>query len=476
MRHEIEFFLNGQSHRVDGERAFGSLTDYLRNTLGLTGTKVVCSEGDCGACTVLVGRGRNGRTQYDCVDACLLFLYQLHATHVVTVEGLSPEHGLDPIQQALVDCHGSQCGFCTPGFVMALAGWREAGAPNSQDDIKLSLTGNLCRCTGYVQILEAAVGLAAVSHDRSAEPLQNPTLYARLIALEDNELLIEAGERLFYAPVSLTAALAFKADHPGAVIVAGGTELGVLRNKRGYDPPALLSLARISELSVVKNLGDRLYIGANATWNRIDQIVCTALPEFHRVIERFGGPQIRNVATLVGNVAHGSPIADSLPLLAIMDATLLISSRRGMRQRPINGFYQGYKQKDLANDEIITGVELPLPAEDEAVRLYKISRRRDLDIAAFGAGIRIRQKAGVIESAAIAYAGVAPTIVRLPRTEAYLLGRPFEEASFRDAGRLARSEIAPISDVRGSADFRWQLAENILTKFYFDEVGAVVQR
>jgi xanthine dehydrogenase small subunit len=475
MRHNIEFLLNGQAHQIQGEQAFASLTDFLRDTLGLTGTKVVCAEGDCGACTVLVGRLRNGRVHYESVDACLQFLYQLHATHVVTVEGLSPDGSLDPIQQALVDHHGSQCGFCTPGFVMALAGWREAGAPPNSHDVRVALTGNLCRCTGYLQILDAAAALAAELPRTTEGRLQSAELYGRLSGLQSESILIETGEHRFYAPVALSDDLAFKADHPQSLIVAGGTELGVLRNKKGYDPAALLSLVRIPGLDAVEHLGDRLRIGANATWTQVDQVVRTAIPEFHRVIERFGGPQIRNVATLVGNVAHGSPIADSLALLTILDATMLIASVRGERRRSISGFYQGYKQKDLADDEIIKGVDLPLPAADEHLRLYKISRRRDLDIAAFGAGVRIRQKAGVIQFATIAYAGVAPTIVRLPRTEKYLVGRPFGESSFREAGRLARSEIEPISDVRGSADFRWQLAENILIKFYFDEVGAVVQ-
>lgn len=476
MRHEIEFVLNGRPHKIGGEQAFASLTDFLRDTLGLTGTKVVCAEGDCGACTVLVGRPRNGRLRYESADACLLFLYQLHATHIVTVEALATADALDSIQQALVDYHGSQCGFCTPGFVMALAGWREAGAPSDPNDIRLALTGNLCRCTGYVQILEAASAVAAKPLETTSDTLQDPNICERLASLERDALSIELGGRRFYSPVTLADALAFKAEYPTAVIVAGGTELGVLRNKKGYDPPVLLSLARVSELDGIETLSDRFRIRANATWAQVDEAVRTALPEFHGVIERFGGPQIRNVATLVGNVAHGSPIADSLPLLSIMDATLLIASRRGERRCSINGFYTGYKQRDLADDEIITAVELPLPAADESVRLYKVSRRRDLDIATFGAGVRVRQQGGVIQSAAIAYSGVAPTIVQLPRTEAYLLGRPFEESTFRQAGRLARSEIEPISDVRGTADFRWHLAENILIKFYFDEAGEAVQR
>ena len=476
MRDHIQFFLNYRAYSVRGDEAFAPLTEFIRDRHGLTGTKVVCAEGDCGACTVLVGRPEIGRLRYNPVDACLLFLYQLDGAHVITVEGLARQGSLDPIQQAMVEHHGSQCGYCTPGFVMALAGWRETCVQRNVPDVRVALTGNLCRCTGYVPILEAAAALAAASDLASTSQFQDAKLDRKLREIHQDALRVEAGERMFFAPSTLADAVAFKAANPQAVIVSGGTELGVLRNKRGFNPTILLSLARVPDLGNVEHLEDRLQIGANATWMQIDGVVRDLFPEFHRLIERFGGPQIRNVATLVGNVAHGSPIADSLGLLAIMDATLTIIGPRGERRRSINGFYQGYKKKDLAADELIVGVELPLPGDDDHLRLYKVSRRRDLDIATFGAGVRIREELGIIRQANIAYTGVGPTVVRLPRTESSLLGRPFDETSFRQAGLMARSEIEPISDVRGSADFRWQLAENILTRFYFDELECQVQQ
>jgi xanthine dehydrogenase small subunit len=476
MRDHIEFFLNGQAHSVRGDEAFAPLTEFIRDRLGLTGTKVVCAEGDCGACAVLVGRPENERLRYAPVDACLLFLYQLDGAHVITVEGLSPHGECDSIQKALVDHHGSQCGYCTPGFVMALAGWREAGMSSGRSAVCVALTGNLCRCTGYLAILEAAATVAAASDIAPSSHFQDAEVEQKLRAIHQDAIRVQVGERIFFAPSTLADAVTFKASFPQSVIVSGGTELGVLRNKKGYNPAVLLSLARVPGLDAVKRDGAVLHIGANATWTQVGHVVRDLFPEFHRLIERFGGPQIRNVATLVGNVAHGSPIADSLGLLTIMDATLTIVGPRATRRRSINGFYQGYKKKDLAADELILGVELPLPADDEHLRLYKISRRRDLDIATFGAGVRVREELGVITQASIAYSGVGPTVVRLSRTESCLIGRPFDETSFRQAGLIARSEIEPISDVRGSADFRWQLAENILTKFYFDELECQVQR
>jgi xanthine dehydrogenase small subunit len=473
MRDHVRFFLNDRPQTVRGGAAFASLTEYLRAGQRLVGTKVVCAEGDCGACTVLVGRVSDGRVRYSPIDACIQFLYQLDGTHVVTVEGLARNGELHPVQQALVDHHGSQCGYCTPGIVLALAGWAQGGAPADPAAARIALTGNLCRCTGYLPILDAAAALAvsAVAGDCDPGPASQRPATEELRALAIEPLEIVDGGRIAYAPTTLEDAAAFKAEYPDAVIVAGATEIGVLRNKKNYEPRALLSLNRVPDLGLMSYADGRIVFGANVTWAQVERAVREPLPEFHRIVERFGSPQIRNAATLVGNVAHGSPIADSLALLSVMGAELELVSVRGTRRRSINGFYTGYKQKDLSADELIVRVALPLPASGERLRLYKVSRRFDLDIATFGAAIRVRESDGLVRRAAVALTGVAPTVVRLPGTEAFLRGRPFAEATFRDAGRIARSEVRPISDVRGGREFREQLAENILAKFYFDETA-----
>lgn len=471
MRDIIRFFLNGNEQTVTGEHAFWPLTDFLRVRQGLTGTKVVCAEGDCGACTALLGRPVANDLRYDPVDACLLFLYQVDGCHVVTVEGMSQGDLLHPVQQALVDHHGSQCGFCTPGFVMALAGWAEAGGSSDAAATRVALTGNLCRCTGYLPILEAASALARAPFPSMAERFPDPCLVETLRPLAREAIHVQAGTRQYCAPASIAEAVAFLSRHPNAVVVSGGTELGVLRNKKGIDPPVLLSLSRVPGLDGIDELDDCIIIGANVTWTQVGQALGGRLPEFHRIIERFGSPQIRNVATLVGNVAHGSPIADALGFLMVMDAELTLAGPDGVRRRPLNGFYTGYKKKDLKPAELITHVSVPLPGSQERVRLYKVSRRRDLDIASFGAGIRVSTEAGLVQKAAIAFTGVGPTVVRLPRAESFLTGRPFAEATFRQAGKIARSEIEPLSDVRGSREFRLQLAENVLAKFYMEESG-----
>jgi xanthine dehydrogenase small subunit len=467
MRDYLLFYVNGRRQEIRGETAFSSLSDFLRNHLELTGTKVVCAEGDCGACTVLVGRLDGSGLRYETVDACIQFLYQLDCKHVVTVEGLRTAADLHPVQQALVEHHGSQCGFCTPGFVMALAGFFEGQAAVDRESLRTALTGNLCRCTGYVPILEAGLTLDPARLRPLAERYASESLLEDLRQHARSPVLIQCG-RIFFAPQSLDEAIGFRTRHPEAVIVAGGTELGVLRNKKGYDPAALLSLAYVPGLAEITCADATARIGANVSWSQVEAFAREALPEFYRLILRFGSPQIRNGSTLVGNVAHGSPIADSLPLLCVMDAELEVVGRAGSRRAKVNGFYKGYKVKDLAPDEILTHVHLPLPAADELLRLYKVSRRNDLDIATFGAAVRVRRAGDVITRAYLAYSGVAPTVVRLPATEAFLQGKLFAERTFREAGRVARTEIQPISDVRGSRDFRLLLAENILAKFYCD--------
>jgi xanthine dehydrogenase small subunit len=473
MRDHVRFYLNRQPRDVHGDDVRLTVSDYLRLRLRMAGTKIVCSEGDCGACSVLIGRPRGPRVVYEPIDSCILFIHQIDGTHLITIEGLGAG-GTHPIQQALVDHHASQCGYCTPGMAMALAGWAEAGCPKEDNAPRIALTGNLCRCTGYQAIFDAADAIA-----RQPLPTLGETFAHRdeLVALRREPLAIETPGFRYFAPTSLMEAARFKAEHPDALIVAGATEIGVWRNKRGIDPPTLLSLSRIAELDAISATERRMTFGANATWSRIESAVAEPLPEFRRIIQRFGSPQIRGAGTLAGNVANGSPIADALGLLTILDAEVELVSVRGQRSRPIDGFYLGYKRTDMAPDEFISRIHLPLPHPRDQIHLSKVSRRFDMDIATFGAAIRLRVEEGAIALARIALTGVAPTVIRAPSVEEFLVGQPPSEERFREAGRLLRDAISPITDVRGSREFRLRLAENCLTRFYFQrlEGGAEVE-
>jgi xanthine dehydrogenase molybdopterin binding subunit/xanthine dehydrogenase small subunit len=467
-------YLNGKRIPIKGDVAFSTLVEFLREHRGLVGTKVGCAEGDCGACSVLVGVPENGVIRYRVAASCIQSLYQLDGKHVVTIEGLTPQGGPSPIQRAMVDHHGSQCGFCTPGFVVALEGVFESEARVDESALRTGLAGNLCRCTGYVPILEAglSVPVDGVRAERLSSLYPSGLMYEELAARTGAPLLIETGSRVFFRPQRLEDAVAFRVRHPGAVIVSGGTELGVQRNKQAIESTILMSLASLSELAKINCDRDILSVGANVTWTQLEAFSRDTLPVIHALTQRFGSPQIRNVATIVGNIAHGSPVADSLCLLLIVGAELELASQRGTRRVGIEGFHKGPKQTILSSDEIITRVLIPLPARDELVKLYKISKRKEMDVSTFRAGIRIARRGDLIGSAAIAYSGVGPTARRLPETETFLTGRPFSEATFREAGKRARAEIEPISDVRGSREFRLQLAENILLKFYHELTGA----
>ena len=450
MRSYIKLLANGQEHRVGGEAALSTLANWLRRDVAATGTKIVCEEGDCGACTVLLRR--NGG-EFQPVNSCILLMAQLDGASVVTVEGLAQNGELTPLQQSMVSCHGAQCGYCTPGFVVAMTALFERRDRVDEKQVRDGLTGNLCRCTGYEPIIKAALAV-----DGTAAPKMR----------ERYPQAIEAGDPVrignFFAPATLEDAVAFKREHPGCTIVQGGTDVGVWMTKRNFAAPAMLSLAKLRDLDELREDGGAVVAGANVTLSAFEAYIEHRIPELFGILNIFGSPQIKNAGTLAGNIANGSPIGDTLPYLFVAGAELELNG--GARTVPIDRFYLGYKKFDLKADEIITRVRVPIVKDK--LKLYKVSRRKDLDISAFTAAIRLATIDGHINSASIAYGGVAPTVIRLPRTEAFLAGKPLALRTFEEAGRIARGEVAPISDVRGSADYRAQLAENILPKFWYD--------
>ena len=468
MRDHILFYLNGVPQRVGGETALGTVSRFLRYEERATGTKIVCEEGDCGACTVLVGRREAGRMVYRPINSCIQFIFQMDCAHVVTVEGLS-RRGLTPLQDAMVRCHGAQCGYCTPGFIMAMAALYEGLGPRASGlkdgDVRAGLTGNLCRCTGYEPIIKAAL---EVSNQPSIDSLYPPDEMLRAFESAERDA-VAIGK--FFKPVDLDSAIRFKAEHPKCVIVQGATDFGVWCTKRAFKPEAILSLSGIAGLDDISATDGRLSVGGRVSLARFEEFVADKVPPLAEVLDRFGSPQIKNAGTLAGNIANASPIADSLPFLYVSGATLELTGLAGMREVPIESFYRGYKTLDLKPDEIITRIVIPLPAKGDTLRLYKVSKRSHLDISSFTAAMLMRRSGDRIERIRIAYGGVGPLVLRLPRTESFLAGKPFSMATLEDAGPIAREEITPISDVRGSRDFRLQLADNVLRRFYHEVAG-----
>ena len=387
MRDGVLIYLNGQRVLVEGDDVFSTVVEFLRARRGLTGTKVGCGEGDCGACTVMVGRPVEGTLRYRTVSSCLQAMHQLDGTHVVTIEGLTPPNGLSPIQRAMVEHHGSQCGFCTPGMVAALEGVFEGATAVDLAGLRTGLTGNLCRCTGYLPILEA--GLAV---DRSSVAQLNRRYPSRemtdeLAARVKVSIRFEHGGRTIFRPVTLDEAITFLSRHPRTLLVAGGTETGLTRSRRGLiEPPAILSLGGISELGRIAFEQGTLSVGANVTWTELEEFCRDRVPLVHALTNRFGSPQIRNAATLVGNIAHGSPVADSLCFLLISEAELVVAGPGGRRRVKIEGFHRGPKQTALGPCEIITRVVIPLPDTQDLVKLFKISKRKEIDTSTFRRG------------------------------------------------------------------------------------------
>lgn len=472
MRDHVLFYLNGRPVRVGGDDVFLTLAEFLRRRRGLAGTKVVCAEGDCGSCAVLVGRVESGRLRYAAVTSCIQILFQLDAAHVVTVEGLRDGTDLNPIQGAMVACHGTQCGYCTPGFVVALYDLMHDGRPVGPAAVRRGLVGNLCRCTGYDSILRAATAT-----DRAAlkpvDALYPPgPIAAALADAAGEEVRIETPAKRFYKPTDVGRACRFRADHPGCVVVAGGTDLGVVYNKRLRSIGTALSTAGLAALRGVRVEGDAFYVGAGESLAALERAALAHLPELGRFLAWFGSPLIKNAGTLGGNIITGSPIGDTLPALTVLGAEVDLAGAGGTRRVPFGGFYTGYRQTVLADDELVTGVRIPLPGPAEAFRLYKVSRRKDLDISSFSAAVRVRTAGGVIDDVRIAYGGVGPMVLRMARTEAALRGHPPTPERFEQAAAVAREEVTPITDVRGSEQYRRALAGNILLKFWHETFSA----
>ena len=485
MRDYILLYINGREHRISNAQAFVPITDFLRSEQSLCGTKVVCAEGDCGACTVLLGRLSDGKLKYKPVNACIQYVFQLDCSHIITVEGLNGSRSstgvrgsgdLNPVQSAMVECHGAQCGYCTPGFIMAMCASLEERPSACARELKEDLTGNLCRCTGYEAIMKAGLAIDRDAYTSVHELYPGDNMVKQFEHHRQEPVWIRAEEHELLVPVEVKKAVQFKKEHPQAVVVSGGTDVAVTMNKRGVVPEHLISTANLPDLASidVKTEGDRqvLAVGARVTLRELERFVEELDPDLYYILWVFGSPQIRNAGTLAGNIANGSPIADTLPFLFVMEAEVEVESVSGSRRIKMTDLYEGYRKLSLASDEIITRVHLPLPASSEILRLYKISRRQHLDISAFTAAILIvpDSESEYISSARVAYGGVGPVVIRLPKVERFLEGKELSAETFIAAGKVARAEIEPISDVRGSRDFRLQLAENIMCKFYHEAI------
>ncbi|MER9870452.1 xanthine dehydrogenase small subunit [Mesorhizobium sp. M0136] len=474
-RNEIRFILNGEDVALGAVAPDQTLLDWLRLDRSLRGTKEGCAEGDCGACTVLVGRLSAGRLVYESVNACIRFLGSLDGTHVVTVEHLRGGAGkLHPVQQAMVDFHGSQCGFCTPGFVMSLyALWMRSPEP-SDAAIEKALQGNLCRCTGYEAIMRAARAIS--SYGKAAkDPLaaERKAVTAKLEAMKDGSRIeIGSGNKRLIVPANADDLASVLVKEPGATIVAGSTDVGLWVTKHMRDIAPVIFIGNLDGLCGISEDKGVISIGAGVTYSEAFSTLAKRIPALGPLFDRIGGDQVRNMGTIGGNIANGSPIGDTPPPLIALGARLTL--RRGDKRRtiPLEDFFIAYGRQDRQPGEFVEAVHVPVPAGETKFAVYKITKRRDEDItAALGAFFLKLAEDGTVADVRIAYGGMAATPKRAFGVEKALLGRPWTEATVEAAMAAYAGDFTPLTDMRASAEYRALAARNLLLRFFAETTG-----
>jgi xanthine dehydrogenase small subunit len=466
MTRPVQLLFRGTVHSVTPASIQLTVLQWLREEQRACGTKEGCNEGDCGACTVVVGElDEHGEVQLSAINACLQLLPALDRKALYTVEDLQtlmPAGTLHPVQQAMVDGHGSQCGFCTPGFIMSLfASYEQRTAAPSRAVVEDVLSGNLCRCTGYRPIVDAAI--AAYQAPRVG--LDRAALRACLQDLAGlPPLQLSDGKAQWFAPQTRDELAQLRMQRPHARLVAGTTDVGLWVTKQLRDLDDLISVMAVTELKVVERRAELLHLGAAASLQQCFALLNDEYPEWTELGRRFASLPIRNAGTLGGNVANGSPIGDSMPALVALGAQVLLRRGEQTRVLPLEAFYLGYQQNALLPGEFLEAVQVPRRRAEQQLRFYKVSKRFDQDISAVCVGIAFELADGRIRMPRIAYGGMAAIIRRAPGAEAALDGAPLEMAAFEAAAQAVGADFQPLSDARASAAYRAELAANLLRR------------
>jgi xanthine dehydrogenase small subunit len=481
----IRFYHRGEVVEVNGPHPTRSVLDWLREDARCTGTKEGCNEGDCGACTVVIGelaqpgdstavRGLSLRT----VNACIQFLPTLDGKALFTVEDLKGDRGLHPTQQAMVECHGSQCGFCTPGFVMALWSLYEremaCSARPSRQQLADELSGNLCRCTGYRPILDAGQRM----FELPAATLDTAPVVAALQGIQRAggfhyavfNRQVEGPQRVdhFRAPATLEALAGLREQHPQAQLLAGSTDVGLWVNKQFKPLGDIIYVGDVAELKRIEEREGELLIGAGASLETAWRALVQRWPTLTDVWLRFASPPIRNAGTMGGNIANGSPIGDTAPVLMALDAQVVLRKGARIRRLPLSGFYPGYMKNELHPGEFVQALAVPLSAARWQLRAYKISKRFDCDISALCAGLAIELNGDTVKQVRLAFGGMAATVRRATQAEAALTGQAWSQETVKLAQAALAQDFTPLSDMRASAAYRLQVAQNLLQRFWLE--------
>jgi len=469
MRSYLLLYINGKKHTIDKQYARKNLSEYLREKLNMKGTKIVCSEGDCGACTVLVYRyATKEKSSFETINSCIAPLYLLDCCHIITIEGIEENENLHPVQEAIAKHHGTQCGFCTPGIVNAMVSMSDSLIKNneqiSEKKIKNFTTGNLCRCTGYKGILNAGLSLDL----KKITPLfqryntQNIQDDFNVTFKEEVNIFDTENDLNIILPTSVKKVLELKSK--GFKLISGGTDIGVLLNKGYLKSNHIVVLTNVEEFYKVENDDNFLSFSPMVTLSEVEKHSKNEFPEFSNNLKVFASPQIKHKGTLIGNIANGSPIGDSIPFLYASDAVLELSSLNDKRDVLLSQFYLDYKKFDLKADEIITKVKIP--KSKKSFKLYKVSARKDLDISAVSLAIGYVLEKNKIVNISIAYGGVAGTVYKAEKIEKLLYGKEISEELFKQSTLEIPNLLQPFSDHRASKEYRIKLCQNLLMKFY----------
>lgn len=494
----IRFVLDGEVRVVAGIDSNMTVLNYLRDELRKTGTKEGCAEGDCGACTVVLAELDGNRVRYRAINSCIQFVPTLDGKELITVENLKgPDGSLHPVQQAMVDCHASQCGFCTPGFVMSLFALYKSEDKPSRRRIDDALAGNLCRCTGYRPIIEAAEAMHRIGNELSDQDAHwmncsfssspdsrtggEREAYERLRSIQRRDTLrfatsgFAGSKRHYFAPTSVVDCASLIAQHPDAHILAGGTDVGLWVTKNHKDLETIIYTGNVKELRRLELSDTHIEVGAAVTLNEVHELIGQHYPSLAELLRRFASPPIRNAATLVGNIANGSPIGDSMPALISLGASLLLRQGQQTREVMLEEYFLSYQRTVLNAGELVERVRIPLHHEPHSFRTYKVSKRFDQDISAVCAAFFLqREKHRVIKIRAC-YGGVAEIPKRAPACEQALSGTEWNDESVCVAMSALDEDFTPISDMRASKDYRRLVAKNLLRRFWLDTDPTSIQ-